>query len=324
MKKIPPKARFSKHAKAKEVPESLILEALTVFGFDPRRTSVKILSGGFMNGNYRVDDDNTSRLMRIYSTDMKTAELEKDILKFAKKKSIKVPEVAGLKKIQDRPVAIHQYIEGLTLEDALIAGFENHDSLFKELGAQLAKIHEINFLETGFLGPNLAIGNEYKSFGKFAKEFIEKTLKKISENKLSKEIKGRILQLVKDKWQMVLDTEPATSLCHCDFNPKNLMVTHSQEPNLAAVLDWEFCLSGNGLIDIGNFFRFAYDYTHGAEQSFIKGYSSVKKLDEYWPEAAKLIDLGSMCSFLESGEDYPETFRTARAVIENTLHHFNY
>src|SRR5437879_11569923 len=31
-----------------------------------------------------------------------------------------------------------------------------------------------------------------------------------------------------------------------------------------AIVDWEFCVSGNGLIDIGNFFRFSYDYEASA------------------------------------------------------------
>ena len=92
-----------------------------------------------------------------------------------------------------------------------------------------------------------------------------------------------------------------------------------------AVLDWEFCVSGNGLIDLGNFFRFSYDYAPDAHEHFEKGYRSVNsQLPMTWTDAARLLDLGNMCSFLERKEDYQESFRTARAVINSTLHHFGY
>jgi hypothetical protein len=94
---------------------------------------------------------------------------------------------------------------------------------------------------------------------------------------------------------------------------------------LLAVIDWEFCLSGNGLGDLGNFFRFEYDYPSMARETFAAGYRSVNPdLPMNWSDAAKLIDLGNMCSFLERPEDYQQSFRTARAVIESTLEHFGY
>jgi len=43
-----------------------------------------------------------------------------------------------------------------------------------------------------------------------------------------------------------------------------------------------------------------------------------------WFDVAKLMDLASMCSFLERPEDYQESFRTARVVIESTLEYFGY
>ena len=74
MEKIPPKERFSKHAKAKEIPKSLISAALSAFDHDPANTPTKLLSSGFMNANFSVDGTNGPVLMRIYSTDMETAE----------------------------------------------------------------------------------------------------------------------------------------------------------------------------------------------------------------------------------------------------------
>ena len=56
---------------------------------------------------------------------------------------------------------------------------------------------------------------------------------------------------------------------------------------------------------------------------FVAGYRSVDAdLPANWLDVAKLIDLGNMCSFLARPEDYEQSFRTARTVIESTLEHF--
>jgi Ser/Thr protein kinase RdoA (MazF antagonist) len=124
---------------------------------------------------------------------------------------------------------------------------------------------------------------------------------------------------------LVERTEPRRQLVHCDFNPKNLLVSRGWPFKLLAVIDWEFCLSGNGLADLGNFFRFEYDYPPEARAAFASGYASAESvLPENWIDIVKLLDIGNMCSFLERREDYQETFRTARAVIQSTLEHFGY
>jgi hypothetical protein len=103
------------------------------------------------------------------------------------------------------------------------------------------------------------------------------------------------------------------------------MVSTSSKPVVTGILDWEFSLSGNGYIDIGNFFRFPYDYPEGVQENFIEGYKAVKDdLREDWREISLLMDLGNMASFLERKEDYQKTFRTARTVIDNTLNYFGY
>ena len=84
-------------------------------------------------------------------------------------------------------------------------------------------------------------------------------------------------------------------------------------------------MSGNGLGDLGNFFRFEYDYPPSARQVVVEEYSSVDPdLPANWPDVGRLIDLANMYSFLERPEDYQKSFRTARTVIQSTLTHFGY
>lgn len=143
--------------------------------------------------------------------------------------------------------------------------------------------------------------------------------------RLSVELNHRLQRLVHDTWPLVSETEPKRQLVHCDFNAKNLLVSAGPSTALLAVIDWEFCLAGNGLGDLGNFFRFEYHYPSAAREMIVDGYRSVNpELPANWFDVAKLIDLASMCSFLERREDYQKSFRTARTVIESTLGHFGY
>jgi len=123
----------------------------------------------------------------------------------------------------------------------------------------------------------------------------------------------------------VVQSELVPQLVHCDFNPKNILISKGPDPKVLGIIDWEFSDSGNGLIDIGNFFRFSYDYPVEARERFIRGYKAVNpNLHPDWETGSRLIDLGNMCGFLERKEDYQKSFRTARAVIRATLECFGY
>jgi aminoglycoside phosphotransferase (APT) family kinase protein len=178
-------------------------------------------------------------------------------------------------------------------------------------------------------GPRLRIGGEYDEFAAFVRMFIDRTFTMLQtrEDRIDAALNQRTQRLVRDKWFLVSATEPRRQLVHCDFNPKNLLVSRESPATVLAVIDWEFSLSGNGLADLGNFFRFEYDYSSDARAAFVDGYASASSctgLPENWFDAAKLLDLGNMCAFLERQEDYQETFRTARSVIQSTLEHFGY
>jgi Ser/Thr protein kinase RdoA (MazF antagonist) len=272
-----------------------------------------------------VDDERV--LVRVYSTDATTAARECDLLKFLASEDVLVPGVLARLHVGNRPVAILEFIDGITLEDRLLQEDGPSPLVYREIGRQLATIHRITFAETGFLGPHLQVGHEYDNFSVFLKQFIERTLSMLltRPDRLSPEINARLGRLVHDRWELVTETEPRRQLVHCDFNPKNLLVPVGPASTLLAVIDWEFCLSGNGLGDLGNFFRFECDYPEVARGEFAAGYRSVEPdLPANWFDVARLMDLGNMCSFLERPEDYQKSFRTARTVMQSTLMHFGY
>ncbi len=325
MEKISAKDRFSKNARISEVSMEILNEAISAFGLSPESCDVRLLTGGFMNANFMVAGGGKKFVFRVYSTDRTTAKRERDVLQFLRSYPVKVPRTFALLESRGRPITVLEYVDGMTLEDKILSGEPIGVRLYEEIGRQLAEIHAIHFDEAGFIGPGLAIGREYEDFNIFIRQFIEKTLDQMPADRLDASTRGRFRRLVRDKWRLVSQTGPLRQLVHTDFNPKNMLVSRGPDSQLLAILDWEFCLSGNGLIDLGNFFRFSEDYAPNAREHFEQGYRSVtSQLSADWMDISRLLDLGNMCSFLERKEDYPESFRTARAVIQSILDHFGY
>lgn len=327
MEKIPAKERFSQNLKSVSTPAELLHEALDRFGMNPKCCEITQLSGGFMNANFLATDGEKKVVLRIYATNNQTAQKEFDLLQFLASRPISTPKVFAIFEVHQRPVVVMEYLDGMTLEDRILSGEPLDLSIYEAIGKELGEIHKIHFERAGFIGPKMEIGAGFDNFSAFIGQFMEKTLKDLEErpDKLDLETNKRFLRLVKDKWELVVKTELVPQLVHCDFNPKNILVSKDRSPKVLGIIDWEFADSGNGLIDIGNFFRFVYDYPIEARERFILGYkSSNPNLHPEWETGSRLIDLGNMCGFLERKEDYQKSFRTARTVIRSTLEHFGY
>jgi Ser/Thr protein kinase RdoA (MazF antagonist) len=258
-----------------EVSADLLKEAISKFGLFPEDCRIRPLAGGFMNANFIVTNSDRNFVFRVYSTDRVTAERKRDVLRFLKSYPAKVPENFALFEAHGTPIAVLEYIDGITLEDRILGDEPIDARLYEEIGSQLAHIHCIQFNETGFIGPRMTIGKEYENLSSFIRWFIDKTLNEISADRLDAEIKERFKTLARDKWHVVEQTEPLRQLVHTDFNPKNILVSKPRYTTVVAVIDWEFCVSGNGLADLGNFFRFSYDYAPDAHAHFEEGYRSV-------------------------------------------------
>lgn len=327
MEHIPAKDRFNQNIKSVSTPVEVLHGALQQFGMNPKNCELRQLSGGFMNANFLATGEAKRVVLRVYATDAKTAQREFDLLQFLKTYPVTTPAVFAIFEIHQRSVVVMEYLDGMTLEDRILDGRSLDLSIYRDIGRELGQIHKIHFKHTGFIGPKIKIGAEFENFSVFIGQFIKRTLKDLEErpDKLDLETNRRIRQLVEEKWDSVVQTEFAPQLVHCDFNPKNIMVSKDEIPKVLGIIDWEFTASGNGLIDIGNFFRFSYDYPIEARARFVDGYKDVNpNLHEDWDLGSRLLDLGNMCGFLERKEDYQKSFRTARAVLKATLEHFGY
>jgi len=242
-------------------------------------------------------------------------------LKIAKKNGVAVPEIFEFREFSGQAVALMEYIDGTLLEDELLAGKIDCSAVFFECGRQLATIHAVKFPTAGLFGANGKISQKF-DFNDECLNFILPPLDGLAGQRLGDAMVQDIRKLISDKWRLASDFAYDPCLVHCDFNPKNILVSQNAAAPQTVVIDWEFGMAGHPLADIGNFLRFEnWDYRPSLTEEFLKGYRSIgsQQLSEDWLPAAKLIDLAALVNFMNNPLNYAKTFNTAKILIEQTL-----
>jgi len=281
------------------------------------------LEGGFSNANFRVDVGPQAVVVRFYPGGPEIARREASLLKLLVSREILVPALLGECIRSGGKIAnVVAFARGPSLADLLAA--RPHASLagaFRAVGAQLARIHRVSFDQAGPLGSDGRVARGFGDFYDAGEAFIREPLRGRAGARLGPALTERVLRLVARDWRLVREARGGPVLVHCDFNPKNLIV--HQGAGTVTVLDWEFAIAGDPLIDLANFLRFEEDYSPFLIDEFLRGYAAAGgALPPNWRPAAWLHDLVSMCALLDRPEELPKTFKTARRVVEDTLRRF--
>lgn len=323
MQRIPPKQRYSKSETRDQFDPVIARAAATELGFEPSHTP-ELLSGGYKNSNSLIVTPNGKFVLRESATDLETTSKESRLLHKMNTSGVLTPRCLTVQTLQDKVFAVHEFIEGHTLEEHLLSGGPVSGDLFFEIGSQCARIHNsCRFSTDGFLDESLNIKTDMGNTDEFLPGYMTEVLTNVSEERLPNATVSRFFQLMESEWQQVRNSKMNNRLTHMDFNPKNLLV--NKNGKLLAVLDWEFAMAANALADPGNFFRFSYDYPEFAKACFESGYRSVSEdLPDNWESVSRLLDLAAMCGFLSRQSNYSRSFHTARVVIEDTLDFFGF
>ena len=113
-----------------------------------------------------------------------------------------------------------------------------------------------------------------------------------------------------------------TSLVHGDFGGRNLIVRQQAGRwVVAAVLDWEFAVSGSPLADVGHFLRYEQRGRPAAERHFRAGYlEGGVRLPPEWRRLARLVELVAVCEAL-THDGLPDAaaaeLKLMRATVED-------
>ena len=286
-----------------------------------RIESVSMLTGGFVNSNYRLVLPDRSLVLRIAA---RPGELKKELRVLKQvQDAVPVPAVVAEDFSGPRPFALLEFIEGRLLSDSLGSlGAADLARAAFEAGLSLHAIHSFDLGKAGFFDENFVFDPAFENFGGGLYEYICSNLAsgRVRE-RLGETLAACALEHVQSNRDEYWSVPNSTRLIHCDYNLKNILIRKAGAVwKVAGVLDWEFAMAGSPLVDIGNFLRFEDELPEGFSRSFMKGYvSNSTGLPGNWREVARLLDLAAMVSFLDGEEETPQTFGTAISVIAKTI-----
>jgi len=294
-----------------------------------RILGAEALSDGFRNANFKLQVDSPRRVMvlRVYEHDPSLCQKEVDLLRLVRP-VIPVPEVlyAELQAFEDfGPFGLLEYVEGISLRELKRSGTSRQIAdAAQAAGKTLAAIGQITFPKSGWLAPGLTVTAPLLEGTNPMPRFVDLCLASPDlKRRLGPELCESIHRLIWDWAPELASLDSQASLVHCDYGQRNLLFRSvSGQWSVAAVLDWEFAVSGSPLIDIGHFLRYERAARPVLEPHFSNGYREAGGvLTKDWRRLSRLIDLSALCEML-THEQLPamieaELVELARATAED-------
>ncbi|MBC7931014.1 MAG: phosphotransferase [Rubrivivax sp.] len=294
-----------------------------------RVVDVQVLQGGLSNSIFKVRLDSFDEpfVLRVYDRDPSACRKEVDLLRLVRR-TVPVPEVIhaepdGIGGVG--PFVLMRYVEGITFRKLKEAGDARAiGEAARSVGETLAAIGLYSFPNPGRLRDGPEVCGKFIEGPDTVPRFVDACLDSpCLKSRMGDELRGRLREFVWGWASRLAGLDEERSLVHGDFNSPNILVrTVEGKWAVAAVLDWEFALSGSTLFDIGNFLRYERAARPLREPHFSEGYAQGGgTLPEDWRRLARVIDLTSLCEFL-TREELPddivsEVLDLIRATIED-------
>ena len=298
----------------------------------PRGRIVRVqpLAGGLRNANFKVTLDATSGpiVLRVYEHDASLCQKEADLIRLVRG-SVPVPEVILAEAAWEGlpPFMLQCYVEGPTFRElARSARSEEVAEAARSVGETLAAIGAVTFANPGWLVPGPTVTDPLLPGSDPMPRFVDQCL-------ASPMPQRRVPAELRDKTQAAMWWHASglrcaaeeTSLVHGDFSRRNLILRQlAGRWIVAAVLDWEFAISGSPLADVGHFLRYERSGPPAVEPHFRAGYlDGGGRLPPEWRRLARLVDLVALCEVLThdglSDATAAEVVGLVRATVDDYL-----
>lgn len=294
-------------------------------------TSLELLTAGLCNTNYKFTVAGLAEafVLRIYVREQEACSRDQAIFKLVAP-TVPVPELLYADPASNytdvAAYSVMRWVEGSLYSDILASGEQTAITAGAHaIGQVLAEIGKYTFPQAGFFGPDLSIAypfaEENTSYLATLETFL---LKKPASQRLGPEVTERLWELVTKHAHYLDQQDDLAALVHSDFKGFNILVRpHNASWQVAAVLDWEFAFSGSPLTDIGNMLRYEHLYPPAFAQQFIQGYQERGgKLALGWKQSTKLLDLISLCEFLNSPNPSNALIEEVTGLITHMLEHW--
>lgn len=225
--------------------------------------------------------------------------------------------------VTGQPYAVLQWIDGEQLGEA---ASQADEAALAELGARtgavLVQIHSFRFERRGFFAADLSVPTAIDLDRTGLLVFMRHCLcEGPGGDRLGAELTGRLFAFVEREGGRLSAWLREPCLTHADFNPSNILVRRVGEAwRIAAVLDWEFALSGTPALDFGNLLRPPFGKRAGFVEGLAQGYRAAGGLlPDDWLRIARIADLFAWADLLGRRSDDPALAADARRIIAATV-----
>ncbi|WP_252231168.1 phosphotransferase [Clostridium sp. ZBS15] len=282
--------------------------------------SIDPINEGCRSSNYVLETNNRNKyILKIFPECDCYYERENNLLNLLKNDILvqRVYLISSSNIIKNKIFGIYEYIDGVNLGKAIRGGSKIDKNLIEELAMTLAKIHKFKYKECGKLDKNLNIIHKLSPLYTWYEENMGINFK----NRLGDNIVKKINYIVNANKEMLLELDKNISLIHGDFQGTNILV---KDNKISAIIDWEFSMAGNPLIDIGELFRYEEYFDNDLIKIFEKQYNkySDDRLIDEWYKISKLVDLISLIKLINTKDDMPNKHKEIKKLIINTLELF--
>lgn len=281
---------------------------------------IDLLDEGCRTTNYMISTKSENKyLLKIFYENDKS--YKKDISLFNMiKNNIPVQDILKIDRdmrINNKEYIIYRYIDGNTISQWLKQGKKLTKELLISVASILGQIHNIKFETRGYLDEKLNVTNEVEPIANLFDKHINDNVKLRLGNENINKIKSIIYKYEEELSYIEKDSR----LIHGDFQGTNIIINNE---TVSGIIDWEFCMSGSPLMDMGQFFRYEEYFDNELIIAFENEYKKVcdYKLMDNWYNISKIIDLLSLIQLMNRDEDMPNKYNKIIQIIEVVIEKF--
>ncbi len=263
-----------------------------------RALEVQPLTEGLRNANFKVHLNVEPEwiVVRIYEHDPSLCQKEIDLFGLIGS-SLPVPRVIHAEP-EDLdglpPFLVMEYVDAVSFHDLKRSG--DRDAIGKaafSIGETLAQIGRFTFPESGWLAPGPTVSKPIMEGVDPMPRFVDQCLESDNlQGRMPSELREHISAFAWANAADFAEMESQRCLVHGDFGKRNVLVRGGHHGwSVAAVIDWEFAISGSPLADLGHFLRYERASRPVAEPQFSQGYvHGGGILPPRWRQRARALD----------------------------------
>ena len=283
---------------------SLIRDCIALAFPNSEIARTEILSGGLINTNIKIEFSSRQPpvVLRFYRSDAAVCLKESAVLRLVRS-TVPVPEVIHVEPNGidgSAPFTIMEFVNGVTFQQLKrTKDTEAIHHAAASAGETLARIGKYQFPKPGRLqvDNDLTVGPQYMEVPRLLDSFLQS---RNLQQRIDVSLQHKLHDFIWSWADQLRAFDNDRHLVHCDFGNRNILVDRiNGRWQVAAVLDWEFALSGMPLLDIGHYLRYESQDMPLREPYFSRAFvESGGFLPDDWRQLSMVLDLTGLVECL--------------------------